>query len=69
MIKELFDNENVLRYYVGTSRARLKLDIVTILSSDDCTEILKNKFKSEEKIKKPQKELARALNAQVMFHE
>ena len=67
--KELFDNENVLRYYVGTSRARLKLDIVTTLSSDACTEILKNKFKSEEKIKKPQKELARALNAQVVFHE
>ena len=67
--KELFDNENVFRYYVGTSRARLKLDIVTTLSSDACTEILKNKFKSEEKIKKPQKELARALNAQVVFHE
>lgn len=67
--KESFDQENVLLYYVGTSRARLKLDIVTILSSDDCTEILKSKFKSEEKIKKPQKELARALNAQVVFHE
>lgn len=66
---EVFEEENIMRYYVGTSRARLNLDIVSVLSIDDCTNILKSVFKISGEPKKPQKELARALNAQVFITE
>lgn len=35
-----FNSKNVLIYYVGTSRARLKLDVITQLSDNDCIDIL-----------------------------
>ena len=50
-------------YYVGTSRARLKLDIVTMITREECTEILKDKLSYKEKIRNPQKDLAKVLNA------
>lgn len=59
-----FNDKNVLIYYVGTSRARLKLDIVTTLSNEECKNILVNTLGKQETVKKPKKELARALNAQ-----
>ena len=60
---ETFNSQNVLLYYVGTSRARLKLDIVTMFNDDDCVDILVNKLNYSGKIKKPKKELAGALNS------
>ena len=58
-----FNSKNVLIFYVGTSRARLKLDVITKLSDEDCVDILKNNLEYTAKIKKPKKELASALNA------
>lgn len=58
-----FNSENVLIYYVGTSRARLRLDIITELTDDDCTDILKNVLNHTSKIRNPKRELASALNA------
>ena len=60
---ETFNSQNVLIYYVGTSRARLRLDIITELSDDDCTDILKNTLNRTTKIRNPKRELASALNA------
>ncbi|KAF5045272.1 hypothetical protein DSECCO2_482970 [anaerobic digester metagenome] len=60
--KALFDQENVLLYYVGTSRARLKLDIIAILTDEECINILNDSLHFNGKIKKPKKDLASALN-------
>ncbi len=60
---EIFDEKNIMIYYVGTSRARLKLDIVTMITREECTEILKDKLSYKEKIRNPQKDLAKVLNA------
>lgn len=54
--------KNILLYYVGCSRARLRLDIVANLDSDNCIQILKSLGKAE-KIKSPSRDLSRALNA------
>ena len=55
--------DDVLIYYVGASRARLRLDVMAILSDDDCSEILNTTLNYTGKIKKPKKDLAGALNA------
>ncbi len=60
---ETFNSNNVLIYYVGTSRARLRLDIITELTNDDCTDILKNVLNCTTKIRNPKRELSSALNA------
>lgn len=60
---DTFNPKNVLLYYVGTSRARLKLDIISQLTDEDCVNILSNHFDYSGKVKKPKKELASALNA------
>ena len=49
--------------YVGTSRARIKLEIAAILSDDDCKEILMSILNYRGKIRRAQKDLAGALNA------
>ncbi len=54
--------QNVLLYYVGASRARLRLDILTTLDSDGCLRVLESLGKTE-RVKRPQRDLARALNA------
>ncbi len=56
------DGQNVLLYYVGTSRARLRLDIITTMDNDSCIRVLQSLGK-DDKIKRPQRDLARALNA------
>ncbi len=61
--KDTFKEENVLIYYVGTSRARLKLDILAVLTDDECKEILSNTLHYNGKIRKPKKDLASVLNA------
>ena len=54
--------ENVMLYYVGASRARLRLDIMTTMDDSACLRVLESLGKTG-KIKRPQRELARALNA------
>lgn len=58
-----FNSDNVLIFYVGTSRARLRLDIITELTNDDCSDILRNVLETAGKIRNPKRELASALNA------
>ena len=53
--------QNVYNYYVGTSRARLRLDIMTTMDNERCIRVLEKLGKGE-KIKNPQRELAKALN-------
>ena len=54
--------QNVLLYYVGTSRARLRLDILTTLDNNACLQVLEKLGKTD-RVKRPQRDLARALNA------
>lgn len=61
--RKTFMESNVLRFYVGASRARLKLEIVTDMSDDDCKEVLLNEMHYEKKVKIPKKDFAVALNA------
>ena len=56
------DGQNVLLYYVGTSRARLRLDMVTTIDQAGCTRILEGMGK-EKPGKKPYKVLSSTLNA------
>lgn len=61
--KATFEQENVLIFYVGTSRARIKLEITAILSDDDCKEILTSVLNYQGKIRRAKKDFAGALNA------
>ena len=56
------DGQNVLLYYVGTSRARLRLDVIAQLDDSDCLAVLEALDKAG-KAKRPRRDLARALNA------
>lgn len=56
------DGQNVLLYYVGTSRARLRLDMVTTIDQEGCMRVLEGMGK-EKPGKKPFKTLASTLNA------
>ena len=56
------DGQNVLLYYVGTSRAKLRLDMITTLDAGGSARVLEWLGRTE-KVKRPQRELARALNA------
>lgn len=60
---ETFNKDKVLLFYVGASRARIKLDIITTLDDDTCRLILENKLNYEGKIKKPKRDLAKAMKA------
>ena len=60
---DIFEEEKALLYYVGTSRARLWLDIITTMDNEACTNVLQVAFKKEGQIKNPQRELAAAINA------
>ena len=61
--KETFDAQNVLLYYVGTSRARIRLEIMAAMSDDDCRAILSESLHYSGKIRRAKKDLASALNA------
>lgn len=61
--RQTFSEENVLRYYVGASRARIRLEIVSTMTDEDCRYILLERIHFNKKIKKPKKELAYALYA------
>lgn len=60
---DTFDSNNVMLYYVGTSRARIRLEIISILTDDECIDILQNSLNYTKKIRKPKKDLATALNS------
>ena len=60
---DTFTDNNILLYYVGTSRARLWLDIITTMDAESCTDVLQGAFEKRGHIRNPQKELAVAINA------
>lgn len=60
--KTTFEQENVLIFYVGTSRARIKLEIAAILSDDDCRDILTTVLNYQGKVRRAKKDFAGALN-------
>lgn len=53
---------NVLVYYVGASRAKLRLEVFTTMSDEDCHDILEKKLHYSGKIRNPKKDFASALN-------
>lgn len=57
-----FNSHNVMLYYVGTSRARIRLGLIAQLNDDDCREVLTNCLNFEGKIRNPRRDLASALN-------
>ena len=57
-----FNPENVQLYYVGTSRARIRLDIIAILNDNQCNKLLEVCLKIPKKSTKPKKDLCVALN-------
>ena len=61
--EDTFAGNNILIYYVGTSRARLWLDIVTTMDNESCTNVLQDAFEKKGLIRNPQRELATAINA------
>lgn len=58
-----FGSEAVQRFYVGASRARLRLEIVTTMTDECCEKILLEVVNYKKKIKNPKRELAMAFNA------
>ncbi len=58
-----FDRENVLLFYVGASRARIRLEITAILSDEECKEILSSVLNDSGKVRRAKRDLADALNA------
>ena len=58
-----FNGQNVMLYYVGTSRARLRLSLIAQLDDENCRDILLRCLKYEKKIKNPRRELASELNS------
>lgn len=61
--KTTFEPDNVLLFYVGTSRARIKLEITAVLSDDDCKDILLSALNYQGKVRRAKRDLAGALNA------
>ena len=57
-----FNSQNVQLYYVGTSRARIRLDIIAILNDEQCDRLLEDCLKIPKKSGKPKKDLSIALN-------
>lgn len=67
VVKETFDNsKNVLLYYVATSRARTKLNIIANINDEACEELLKNVFNYDKRIRQPKKSLADTLTKKVI---
>ena len=62
------DGQNVLLYYVGTSRARLRLDILTTMTDSDCADVLQEVSRAE-RSKRPVRDFARYLNALPVMEE
>lgn len=61
--KYTFERENALIFYVGASRARIKLEITAILDDEDCRQILSEVMGIQGKIRRAKKDFAGAINA------
>lgn len=61
-----FDKTKSMMYYVGTSRARLFLDVVLSLNEEDCVDILENAINYDLKIKNAKRDLATMFNARIV---
>ncbi len=60
--EDTFDENHRLLYYVGTSRARLRLEMFTRMGESECMRVLETFLQYKKKIKKPQRDLAIELN-------
>ena len=60
-----FNTEDVMMYYVGASRAKTGLRIITTLDDETCSDVLMGKFEypASKSIKNPKGKLADKLNA------
>ena len=58
-----FDDDHVLLFYVGTSRARTRLEILAEMSDEDCQMVLQERLNQDGHVKVPRRKLASALNA------
>lgn len=63
VVANTFEESDVLLFYVGTSRARLRLDIITTLTDEECKQVLLEKMAYSRTIKKAKREFAGHLNA------
>jgi len=61
--RNTFVRDNILRFYVGTSRARICLEMLANLSDEACSEVLQETLNKKTKIRHPRRELASALNS------
>lgn len=61
--EDTFGSGAVQRFYVGASRARLRLEIVTMMTDQNCEKVLHGVVDYKKKIKNAKRELALALNA------
>ena len=61
--EKTFGSEAVQRFYVGASRARLRLEIVTTMTDTECENVLLNVVKYKKKIKNAKREMASAFNS------
>lgn len=61
--EDTFGSEAVQRFYVGASRARLRLEIVTTMTDENCEKVLREVVDYKKKIKNSKRELALAFNA------
>lgn len=52
---DTFADNNILLYYVGTSRARLWLDIITTMDNEACTDVLQDAFEKRGHIREIRK--------------
>ena len=66
---ETFTDEQIMLFYVGTSRARICLDIISTLSDADCIHILQGRMNKTSRIRNPKRELASALNASIYSNQ
>ena len=61
--EETFGSEAVQRFYVGASRARIRLEIVTTMTDTECENVLLNVVKYKKKIKNAKRDMALAFNS------
>lgn len=58
-----FEKDAVQIFYVGASRACIRLEIVSVMDDDACCAVLSDVIKYNKKIKNPKRDFASALNA------
>ena len=61
--KTTFDSQHILLFYVGASRARTRLEIITDMTDEDCEGVLREALHSTGTSRTPRRKLASDLNA------